>query len=72
VEERIAEGEKNGRRLQEQLTSPEVYSDKEKFIAVEKEYMENEKSQKLLGKEYEELFEKIMEMESKLNGGTSQ
>ena len=68
----MAEAEKNGRRLQEQLTSPEVYSDKEKFIAAEKEYMENEKSQKLLGKEYEELFEKIMDMESKLNGGTTQ
>jgi ATP-binding cassette subfamily F protein 3 len=69
VESQLADLQKEAAGLQESLASPEVYGDKEKFLAAEKKYQDNEKNQKMVSKEYEELFEKIMAIESKFPGG---
>jgi ATP-binding cassette subfamily F protein 3 len=48
-------------RLEADLGAPDVYSDKNKFALAEKAYQECNAQWKSLNKEYEELFEKMME-----------
>jgi len=72
IEGQLADLQSEGLKLQEQLSSPEIYGDREKFLTKEKEYQENENKQKSASSEYEQLFEKIMALESKYPGGPDQ
>jgi ATP-binding cassette subfamily F protein 3 len=56
-----ASGEKE--RLELALAAPENYSDKNKFAKVENDYKHAVKKLQALDKEYETLFEKVMELE---------
>jgi ATP-binding cassette, subfamily F, member 3 len=47
------------------LTAPEIYSDRGKFVQTETDYKKVGDELKQLNKEYEEVFEKIMELEAK-------
>ncbi|MBX3239692.1 MAG: ABC-F family ATP-binding cassette domain-containing protein [Chitinophagaceae bacterium] len=48
-----------------QLASPEIYSDKNKFLEVENNYKKAEQQLTGANKEYETIFEKLMELEEK-------
>ncbi len=51
-------------RLEKGLSAPENYSDKKKFAAVESDYKKASETLQTLNKEYEILFEKVMELET--------
>ncbi len=59
-----ATSEKN--RLEQAMAAPENYADKNKFNAVESEYKKAHQTLKDLNKEYEGLFEKVMELEMQM------
>ena len=51
-------------RLELALSAPENYSDKKKFAMAESDYKKATQTLQSLNKEYESLFEKVMELES--------
>lgn len=57
--------EKN--KLEQQLSDPATYSDKEKFLYTETSYKKLSQQAEQLHAQYETAFEKVMELESKLN-----
>ncbi len=57
--------EKN--KLEQQLSDPATYSDKEKFLFTETSYKKLSQQAEQLHAQYETAFEKVMELESKLN-----
>ena len=65
LEERIAQLNKQKTTLEGMLTAPEIYSDRSKFVQTETDYKKVGDELKQLNKEYEEVFEKIMELEAK-------
>ena len=68
LEEQLASLTQNKNKLEASLADPAIYSDKEKFKQAETEY--NNANAQLLqaNAEYEQVFEKMMEMEGSLNG----
>lgn len=62
VEKDLATLTEKKARLEADLGAPEVYADRNKFVLAEKAYQECEAQWKAMNKEYEELFEKMMEM----------
>lgn len=67
VEEKLAILNTNKIDLENKLATPEIYSDKNKFIEVENNYKKATIAFEETNKEYEKLFEIIMEMEAKGN-----
>lgn len=65
VEEKIGELNRQKTELEISLSDPATYSDKSKFLATESAYKKAEEEIASLNKEYERLFEKIMELEEK-------
>lgn len=63
LEEQLEKLKANKTRLEAALADPDVYSDKQKFIQAEANYNKARKELSDANIEYEELFEKIMEME---------
>ncbi len=49
------------------LSSPEIYTDNQKFSETEKKYKDLQTKILQLNKTYEEVFEKIIELEGKQN-----
>ncbi|MBK7435055.1 MAG: ABC-F family ATP-binding cassette domain-containing protein [Chitinophagaceae bacterium] len=66
LEEKIAALNKKLTGLEADLASPEVYGDKNKFLATETAYKNVSAELKLANNEYETAFEKLMELESKI------
>jgi ATP-binding cassette, subfamily F, member 3 len=64
LEEKIAQLNKQKTTLEAQLTAPDTYSDRNKFVQTETEYKKVGDELKQLNKQYEEVFEKIMELEA--------
>jgi ATP-binding cassette subfamily F protein 3 len=64
LEERIAQLNKQKITLEAQLTAPDTYSDRNKFVQTETDYKKVGDELKQLNKQYEEVFEKIMELEA--------
>lgn len=64
VEEEVNKKNKKKAELELELGKPENYSDHQKFLALETEYKKVMQDLSLVTEEYENLFEKIMEMES--------
>ena len=64
VEEQIAQLNKKKTELEAALADPAVYSDKTKFLEAENGYKKADQELAGLNKQYEQLFEKIMELES--------
>ncbi len=52
-------------RLEVAMAAPENFSNRQKFAALEADYVKAQVSLSTLNNEYEELFEKVMELESK-------
>ena len=55
-------------RFEQELSNPENYTDKNKFAAAEDKYNKAKETVKDLNKEYEALFEKVMELEQQFAG----
>ncbi|MBS1920540.1 MAG: ABC-F family ATP-binding cassette domain-containing protein [Bacteroidetes bacterium] len=65
VEEKIAKLTQQKLELESALASPDTYSDKGKFLQTENSYKKISAELQQLNKQYEEVFEKIMKLESK-------
>ena len=65
MEEKVALLTKHKNELEAALTDPATYSDKQKFLQAEATYNKAAADLKLFNKEYEQVFEKIMELEAK-------
>ncbi len=66
VEEKIAQLTKQKTELEAAMASPDSYSNKEKFQQTESAYNKTAAELTALNKEYETLFEKVMELEEKM------
>ncbi len=53
-------------RLENALGDPSNYSDKDKFVTIESDYKKAKTDKEILEKEYEAVFEKVMELEGKM------
>jgi len=51
-------------KLESSLADPEIYSDKDKFLQAEAEYKKKENEIKKMNQEYEQVFDKLMALES--------
>lgn len=65
LEENIGQLNKQKAELEALLTAPETYADKDKFLKTETDYKKVSDELQRLNKQYEEVFEKIMELEAK-------
>ncbi|AEV98546.1 ABC transporter ATP-binding protein [Niastella koreensis] len=65
LEEKIAQLNQQKATLEAQLTAPDTYSDRNKFVQTETDYKKVSDELVQMNKQYEEVFEKIMELESK-------
>ncbi|OQP62500.1 ABC transporter ATP-binding protein [Niastella vici] len=65
LEENIAKLNQQKTTLEAQLTAPDTYADRNKFVQTETDYKKVSDELLRLNKQYEEVFEKIMELESK-------
>jgi len=65
IEEKIASLTKQKAELEAALTDPATYSDKQKFLQAETSYNKAAAELDQLNKQYEQVFEKIMELEAK-------
>jgi ATP-binding cassette subfamily F protein 3 len=63
-EERLATLKEEKKKLEASLASPEVYSDKNTYAQAEAEYKKVDAELAKVNKEYEQVFEKIVELEN--------
>jgi ATP-binding cassette subfamily F protein 3 len=68
LEEDINKMTQQKTKLEAALGLPENYSDSKKFAAVENDYKKTSAQLDQLNKEYEQLFEKVMELETQFAG----
>ncbi len=55
-------------KLEEALSLPSNYADKNKFFSVENDFKKSMRNLESLNKQYEQLFEKVMELETQFSG----
>ena len=65
LEERIATLTQQKTTLEAQLASPDIYSDKNKFLTAESNYQKNSEALTAANSAYEQTFEKLLELEEK-------
>lgn len=65
LEEKLAALTQQKKNLEAQLALPEIYSDKNKFLTTEAEYKKAAAALENANREYEAVFEKVMELEEK-------
>lgn len=65
LEEKLAAISQQKKQLEARLALPEIYSDKVKFLAAESEYKNCVSVLESANREYEQVFEKLMELEEK-------
>jgi len=63
LEEKIASLTRQKSQLEASLADPATYSDKSKFVQAETDYKKTEDELRKANREYEQVFEKIMELE---------
>lgn len=68
LEERISKLKEQLKQLETDMASPDVYSDKQKFRNTEDAYKKANAELTKANADYEEVFEKVMELEEKMNG----
>jgi ATP-binding cassette subfamily F protein 3 len=64
LEEKLAVLNTNKNNLENKLTDPSVYGDKDKFLKAESDYKTAVEELKIINNEYEKVFEEIMDLES--------
>ncbi|MDE3185656.1 MAG: ABC-F family ATP-binding cassette domain-containing protein [Bacteroidota bacterium] len=67
LEEKIIKNTKEKKQLEANLSLPEIYSDKDKFVEAEKRYKQKLQELDDNNAEYETLFDKMMMMESQIS-----
>ena len=67
LESELEQVKNKQRSIEADMAAPDVYADRNKFVKLENEYKSNELKIASLNKEYEDLFEKILEREAQLN-----
>jgi ATP-binding cassette subfamily F protein 3 len=67
TEEELAKFSEEKKIIESKLASPEIYTDKQKFAETEKKYKDLQNKIDQLNKSYEEMFEKILELEANQN-----
>jgi ATP-binding cassette subfamily F protein 3 len=65
LETQISKAKEDEQRLAAALGDPANYSDRNKFVSIEADYKKAKANREALDKEYEQVFEKVMELESK-------
>ncbi len=65
LETQISKAKEDEQRLADALGDPTNYSDRNKFVTIEADYKKAKTNREALDKEYEQVFEKVMELESK-------
>jgi ATP-binding cassette, subfamily F, member 3 len=68
LEQDIEKAKQETSKLEQALGLPENYSDKKKFVTIENDYKKASSNLQQLNKQYEELFEKVMELETQFAG----
>lgn len=68
LEQQIAALKNKTQQLEADLANPDVYGDKQKFRTAEDAYKKAAAELDKANKEYEEVFEKVMELEEKMQG----
>ncbi|WP_119080202.1 ABC-F family ATP-binding cassette domain-containing protein [Chitinophaga alhagiae] len=68
LEQQIAALKAKTQQLEADLANPDVYSDKQKFVSAETAYKTATAELEKANKEYESVFEKVMELEEKMQG----
>ncbi len=68
LEEDISKASAEKEKLEQALGAPVNYADKKKFVSVENDYKKAKEKLQSLNKEYETLFEKVMELETQAAG----
>ena len=68
LEEDINKASAEKTKLEKALTAPENYADKKKFVIAENDYKKANEKLQSLNREYETLFEKVMELEMQMAG----
>jgi ATP-binding cassette subfamily F protein 3 len=68
LEAEISSASDERTRLEKALGAPENYSDKKKFAGVENDYKKANQTLQSLNKEYESIFEKVMDLETQAAG----
>ncbi|MBL7726878.1 MAG: ATP-binding cassette domain-containing protein [Dinghuibacter sp.] len=66
AEEQVGKLNREKERLEALLAAPDTYADKQKFLETESAYKKNELSLQQANREYEMLFEQMMEAEEKM------
>ena len=66
LEEKIATLSEQRIKLEASLSDPGTYSDRNKFVAAEADYKKASEELKVANRQYEQVFEKIMELEKSL------
>lgn len=64
LEEKVAELQRRSAEFEKELTLPEIYADKNKFLQAETNYKNSVKELEATNTEYEKVFERMMELES--------
>ncbi len=64
LEEKLSQLNAQKSKFEADLASPDVYADRNKFVEAERGYKKASEELAVLNKEYEKVFEKIMELES--------
>lgn len=68
LEEKMNQLSAEKTKLEQELANPSTYSDKDKFLQTETAYQKISSDLSKLNSEYESVFEKVMELEDKMNG----
>jgi ATP-binding cassette, subfamily F, member 3 len=68
LEQDIEKAKQEKLKFEQALGAPENYSDKKKFVTIENDYKKASTNLEQLNKQYEELFEKVMELEMQSEG----
>ena len=66
LETQLTKAKEEETRLENALGDPSNYSDKDKFVTIESDYKKAKNNKEILEKEYEVVFEKVMELEGKM------
>jgi ATP-binding cassette subfamily F protein 3 len=68
LEEQISKLKELLKKLEADMANPDIYGDKQKFRNTEDAYKKANTDLAKANAEYEEVFEKVMELEEKMNG----
>ncbi|MEZ5016471.1 MAG: ABC-F family ATP-binding cassette domain-containing protein [Flavipsychrobacter sp.] len=67
LEEEVSKMQEEKTRIEAQLANPEFYADKDKFLKLDEEYKMHTQALEVQTKEYDKLFEELIQLEEQLD-----